>query len=138
MNTNTIAQVIAQINASKIAIKQLAVAARVAAPKGEKMAHGQHASAIASAKIADATERELIAAGWVKASVTVNKAGTDVAVHYRAPQTLAQRVETYKNAAAKAKAQREAKKAAKAPAAVAAPAPATDLAAQLAAMLKAA
>jgi hypothetical protein len=118
MNSNSIAQVIANIRSAKGEIKALATAARSAAPKGQKMPHGQHATATAAAAVAAAIVPDITKSGWVASSVTVNKAGTDIAIHYRAPVTLEQRLATWQSAAAKRTAIREAKRAAKAAAAV--------------------
>jgi hypothetical protein len=115
MNTNnSIAAVIASIRQASVEIKALAANARTAAPKGQKMVVGQHAASEAKQQIAAATIPAIVGAGWVASSITVNKAGTDIAVHYRAPVTLAQRVATWETAKAKRTAIREAKRAAKA------------------------
>lgn len=117
MNTQTLSEVIAQINSAKLAIKGLAVAARTAAPKGEKMAHGQHVAAEQSAKVATASLAVITAQGFVPAAVTpkVSKTGrVEFSVTYRQTLTLAQRVETVKNAAARRAEKRAAVKAANA------------------------
>jgi hypothetical protein len=122
----SITDIIAEINAAKDAIKAGAVKARDAAPKGEKMAHGQHFSAEQGAKVATTALQIVTARGYVPAAVAakVSKTGrTEFLVTYREPQTLAQRVATVMNAAARRKAKREADKAAKETAAKAKVAP---------------
>jgi hypothetical protein len=119
MNTTNALENLAKLVAdAKTLAKTQAVAARVAAPKGEKMAHGQHAAAQVGAKIAAAIMQQAPQLGFVPAAGTVkrDKAGNvrEMTVTYRVQQTLAQRVEVYKNAAARRKEARAAAKAAKA------------------------
>lgn len=117
MNTNALETLANLVSEAKTLAKTQAVAARVAAPKGEKMAHGQHAAAQVGAKIAAAIMQQAPALGFVPAAGTVKrgKDGTvrEMTVTYRVAQTLAQRVETYKNAAQRRKEKRAADKAAK-------------------------
>lgn len=126
-NNSALASIIAQINEAKAAIKSGAVTARAAAPKGEKMAHGQHFAAEQSAKVANASLSIITGKGFVPAAIAakVSKTGrTGFLVTYRETQTLAQRVETVKNAAARRKEKRA--EAAKAKAAKVTPMPATN------------
>lgn len=116
MNTQSITALVTEITAAKDAIKQLAVATRAAAPKGEKMAYGQHASAEQSAKVAASALAQMPGLGYTLAAVSTktSKTGhTDVSFTYRVAQTLAQRVATVNNAAARRTAKRLADKAAK-------------------------
>ena len=113
---NTIETLIAQIKTAKVEIKSLAVAARAAAPLGERMAHGQHAQAVATAQLAGTALAAMPALGYTLAGVSgkTSKTGrSEVSFTYRQSQTLAQRVETVKNAAARRKEKRAAAKAAK-------------------------
>jgi hypothetical protein len=112
MNVDTL---IATIANAKAAIKTGAVDARAAAPKGEKMAHGQHYAATKTAEMANHTLALLPKLGFTPAAVSakVSKTGRkEFTVTYRESQTLAQRVDTMKNAAARRKEKRDAAKAA--------------------------
>jgi hypothetical protein len=118
----TIQEIIGEVNAAKLAIKGLAVAARTAAPKGQKMAYGQHAQAEHAAKVAETTLDIVQKRGFVPAAVAAKESKTgrvEFVVTYRQPQTLEQRVQTVLNAAARRKAKRDAEKAAKEAAAAA-------------------
>lgn len=116
-NTNTLASIVAQVTTAKESIKLAAIAARDAAPKGAKMAHGQHASATQSAVVAEATMGAMQAHGGftlAAASAKVSKTGrTEFVFTYRQAQTLEQRVATVANSAERRKLAREAAKAAK-------------------------
>lgn len=111
-----LSEIISQINEAKSAIKSGAVAARQAAPKGEKMAHGQHFAAEQATKVAVAGLALIAKQGFAPAAIAakVSKTGrTEFTVTYRQAQTLEQRVEAHKNAAARRKEKRAAENAAK-------------------------
>jgi hypothetical protein len=139
----SIQDIIAEVNAAKLAIKSLAQAARVEAPKGQKMAYGQHAAAEKTGELAKATLEIAMSRGFAPAAVSAreSKSGrVEFVVTYREAQTLAQRIAVHENAAMRRKAKRDAIKAAKEAAAkakvVAMPAtPATDALSALAASL---
>jgi hypothetical protein len=113
----SLAAVLAQIDSAKDKIKAGAVAAREAAPKGEKMAHGQHFAATHAATVA-ATGLQVIAErGFVPSAIApkVSKSGkVEFVVTYRETQTLAQRIATVTTSRERRKAARAAAAAEKA------------------------
>lgn len=124
MNTSIIAIMNAVANA-KTQIKAEIAAAKLEAPKGQKMPYGQHAQFVASAQLASAALTQVKAAGYVEASCRFTKTG-DFVVTYRQPVTLEARVAKHAASVAKRneqiaerKAKRDAAKADKAAASVA-------------------
>lgn len=117
-NNTALSNLLAAIANGKTLAKAHATAAKATAPKGEKMAAGQHASATVTAQIAVAIMEQAPQLGFAPAAgaVKLDKAGNvkEMTVTYRVAQTLEQRVATYKNAAARRAEVRAAAKAAKA------------------------
>lgn len=110
---NELARLVAN---AKLVAKSDAAMARQAAPKGEKMAHGQHAQSLVGMKIAAAIQDAAPRFGFVASAGAVKKDKVtgevkEMTVTYRPAQTLAHRVETYKNAAARRAEKRAAAKA---------------------------
>ena len=96
----SLAKVLAQIDSAKDKIKSGAAAAREAAPKGEKMAHGQHFAATHAATVATTGLQIIAERGFVPSAIApkVSKTGkVEFVVTYRETQTLAQRIETVTN-----------------------------------------
>jgi hypothetical protein len=115
MSTQNLLELANEVKAAKEGIKALAAQARASAPTGQKMAYGQHEAATQNAKLAGQTMTVIAAQGFAPAAIAarVSKTGkVEYAVTYRQPVTLAQRIETGVNAAARRKAKREAAKAA--------------------------
>lgn len=115
---NTIENLIAQIKAAKVEMKGVATLARQTAEKGTKMAAGQHAQAVYSAKLAEAALGQMAPNGYTLAAVSEHDEqdwSERGRFTYRQSMTLAQRVEQHVNAAARRKALREASRATKAP-----------------------
>lgn len=107
-----IESIMAALNSAKAEIKTQVAAAKAAAPKGEKMPHGQHAQFVASSKVASAVLAATVEQGYVAASCRFTKTG-DLCVTYRAPKTLADRLSAHAAATAKRKAAVDARKAAR-------------------------
>lgn len=112
MNTS-IADIMNAVATAKNQIRAVVAEAKAAAPKGEKMPHGQHAQFVASSQVAAATLKHVQAAGYVEASCRFTKTG-DFVVTYRQPVTLADRLTKHAASVAKRKAAIEERKGKKA------------------------